>query len=378
MYSSLRILLPPNARPLLTSSRLAQTWAPPRCVAEPAQVLQRARPEGERVARDLVETHAAGSTTDNPGAVGGVRGPVLVSRDDRPAPRPDRPPAHARRPRRGVRRVLRCRGRGLRAPRARARGHRRRLGAAELRPRDRQHRGVRRRPAGRRRRGDHGWAARRGRRAAGRARARHRVVARGVDRAAGDLARIVAGRPGGTGRVAPPAPAARVAATRWATPRGCSSCPRVARSPQRSLPRGYALATGDTAERERAAYVVIQDAFDEWEGRVRDVLRGLGGDHRAPPRGAAVAAAGRRARRGGRGGIVHDPRQPGGRVRGPARRRAVAPWEGAGPGAARRCVRRAHASAARRAASCRPTRAPGRSTSTSRSGWRSPRSGRTW
>ena len=31
MYSSLRVLLPPNARPLLQSSRFAQTWAPPRC-----------------------------------------------------------------------------------------------------------------------------------------------------------------------------------------------------------------------------------------------------------------------------------------------------------------------------------------------------------
>src|SRR5688572_28745585 len=30
MYSSLRTLLPPYASPLLTSSRLAQTWAPPR------------------------------------------------------------------------------------------------------------------------------------------------------------------------------------------------------------------------------------------------------------------------------------------------------------------------------------------------------------
>jgi GNAT superfamily N-acetyltransferase len=39
---------------------------------------------------------------------------------------------------------------------------------------------------------------------------------------------------------------------------------------ERPLPRGYSIATGDTAERERAAYVVIQDAFDEWEGRVRE------------------------------------------------------------------------------------------------------------
>ena len=39
--------------------------------------------------------------------------------------------------------------------------------------------------------------------------------------------------------------------------------------PQRPLPEGHALATADTVERVRAAYVVIQDAFDEWEGRVR-------------------------------------------------------------------------------------------------------------
>jgi mycothiol synthase len=39
--------------------------------------------------------------------------------------------------------------------------------------------------------------------------------------------------------------------------------------PQRSLPHGYAIATGDTAQREHGAHVVIQDAFDEWEGRVR-------------------------------------------------------------------------------------------------------------
>jgi len=38
----------------------------------------------------------------------------------------------------------------------------------------------------------------------------------------------------------------------------------------RPLPPGYALETGDTDERERVAYEVIQDAFDEWEGRVRE------------------------------------------------------------------------------------------------------------
>lgn len=40
--------------------------------------------------------------------------------------------------------------------------------------------------------------------------------------------------------------------------------------PDRPLPERYSLATGDTAERVHAAYEVIQDAFDEWEGRTRD------------------------------------------------------------------------------------------------------------
>ncbi len=39
---------------------------------------------------------------------------------------------------------------------------------------------------------------------------------------------------------------------------------------ERPLPEGYAIVTGDTADRERAAYAVIQDAFDEWEGRTRE------------------------------------------------------------------------------------------------------------
>ena len=40
--------------------------------------------------------------------------------------------------------------------------------------------------------------------------------------------------------------------------------------PDRPLPAGYGLATGDTAQREQEAYAVIQDAFDEWEGRARE------------------------------------------------------------------------------------------------------------
>ena len=38
----------------------------------------------------------------------------------------------------------------------------------------------------------------------------------------------------------------------------------------RPLPDGYTLATAEVDEQRRAAYVVIQDAFDEWEGRVRE------------------------------------------------------------------------------------------------------------
>ena len=39
---------------------------------------------------------------------------------------------------------------------------------------------------------------------------------------------------------------------------------------ERPLPEGYLIATGDTPERVQAAYEVIQDAFDEWEGRLRE------------------------------------------------------------------------------------------------------------
>ena len=222
----------------------------------------------------------------------------LGSREHRPAPRPDRPPLHPGRPRRRVRRVLRCRGRGLRAPRPRARGHRGRLGAAELRPRDRQHRGVRRRTAGRCRRGDHGWAC------APRVpccRASEGAASGRGSRRGPSSGRPRSGRRGSarwhrTGRS--PSACCGVAATRWGTRRGCSSCPRVARSRSGPLPAGYTLATADTAEREHAAYVVIQDAFDEWEGRVRELRSRTGRRHRASPRCATVAAAGRRARRG--------------------------------------------------------------------------------
>ena len=42
--------------------------------------------------------------------------------------------------------------------------------------------------------------------------------------------------------------------------------------PDRPLPADHVLATGDTPEREQQAYAVIQDAFDEWEGRSRETF----------------------------------------------------------------------------------------------------------
>lgn len=46
--------------------------------------------------------------------------------------------------------------------------------------------------------------------------------------------------------------------------------PEGRRVAPRALPAGYALVTGDSPQRERGAYTVIQDAFDEWEGRTRE------------------------------------------------------------------------------------------------------------
>jgi GNAT superfamily N-acetyltransferase len=40
--------------------------------------------------------------------------------------------------------------------------------------------------------------------------------------------------------------------------------------PARPLPAGYTIGTADTEDRKRAAYDVLQDAFDEWEGRLRE------------------------------------------------------------------------------------------------------------
>jgi ribosomal protein S18 acetylase RimI-like enzyme len=46
--------------------------------------------------------------------------------------------------------------------------------------------------------------------------------------------------------------------------------PAGAEIEQRSLPPGYTMGHCPDARRERAAYEVIQQAFDEWEGRERE------------------------------------------------------------------------------------------------------------
>src|SRR5215207_2648988 len=76
MYSSLRILLPPKARPLLTSSRLAHTCAPPRCSPRRRRCCSGLGPKvsgyrGISCKRMTVVYHRY------PGAVSGVGGPVL-------------------------------------------------------------------------------------------------------------------------------------------------------------------------------------------------------------------------------------------------------------------------------------------------------------
>ena len=147
--------------------------------------------------------------------------------------------------------------------------------------------------------------------------------------------------------------------------------------PERPLPEGYALATGDTAERERAAYVVIQDAFDEWEGRVRDSFEDWAATTVRRPGtqpwqlrvvehdGVVVAASFTILDSQGVGYVHQLAVERSHRGQGWPRR--CSPTRSAGP-----------ASTVRHAASCRPTHAPERSTSTSRSAWRSPRCGRTW
>src|SRR6187402_3534773 len=76
MYSSLRILLPPNASPLLTSSRFAHTWAPPRWSLSRRRCCSGLGPKvswcrGISCRRMEVVYHRY------PGAVSGFCGPVL-------------------------------------------------------------------------------------------------------------------------------------------------------------------------------------------------------------------------------------------------------------------------------------------------------------
>ena len=281
-------------------------------VAQPAQVLQRAGAEGELVPGDVVQAHGAGSTTDNPDAVRGVRGPVLCpvttelppGLTARPFTLDDLDAAFA------VYSAAELEDSGrlalepediagdwarpsfdLAADSIGVFDGDRLVGAAEV-----TRGGARAEGAvlpGERGRGIGSW------------------LAAWTEQRATSL-RVVAGRPGDPGRVAPPAPPDSVVATPWATRRGCSSCPRVATVPQRPLPAGYTLATADTDRRvSRRPTSVIQDAFDEWEGRVRESFEDWARDDGASARRPAVAAARRRARRGRRGCVVHDPGQPG-------------------------------------------------------------------
>ena len=57
MYSSLRVLLPPYASPVLQSSRLAQICAPPRCSVSRSSRCTGLGPNGQRVALEVVDGH---------------------------------------------------------------------------------------------------------------------------------------------------------------------------------------------------------------------------------------------------------------------------------------------------------------------------------
>ena len=105
-------------------------------------------------------------------------------------------------------------------------------------------------------------------------------------------------------------PAARSRLPRWGTRRGCSSCPRGARW-RTGAARRVLAGHGGPAEREHGGPRVVQDAFDEWEGRARESFDDWAATTVRRPGHRAVAAARRRARRGRRGRVVHDPRQPG-------------------------------------------------------------------
>ena len=194
----------------------------------------------------------------------------------------------------------------------------------------------------------------------------------------------------------------------WTEHRAESPGHRVQTAPDGSLPQRLLLAVGTTWH---TSWVLERRRAGRWPsgrcppatrsrrptlgsasggvrgdpGRVRRVgrtgarhLRGLGGDDGTAPGASAVAAPRGRARRGRRGRVVHHRRQPGregswtsspslGRTAGRASRRPCWPTPSARP-----------ATTVRRAASCRPTHARARSTSTSRSGWRSPGCGPTW
>ena len=205
-----------------------------------------------------------------------------------------------------------------------------------LRPGDRQRGRPRRRSARRGRRGDPWWPPGRGRRPAGPPWTRHRNLAGGVDRAPGGVTRGTA-----SGQTAPdgslPQRLLLAVGTMAHTVVGARA-PEGREVAQRPLPSVLARDGRHWAPR---AGGVRGDP-----GRVRRVgrtgarhLRGLGGDDGTAPGASAVAAPRGRARRGRRGRVVHHRRQPGRRVRGPARRRSGAPRAGPRAGAAGRRLR---------------------------------------
>ena len=223
-----------------------------------------------------------------------------------------------------------------------------------------------------------GWGARRGRRAAGRARARDRVVARGVDRAASDARWGPRGsaRWHRTGRS--PSACCSVAATRWGTRRGCSSSPRAARSRSGPLPpglhprhRGHGGAGARRLRRHPGRVRRVGGAgagpFEDWAATT---VRRPGAEPwqlRVVEHDGVVVAASFTILDSQGAGYVHQ---------------LAVERTHRGQGLAQSLLADAFAQGARATArlvaSCRPTHGPARSTSTSRSAWRSPRSGRTW
>ena len=98
--------------------------------------------------------------------------------------------------------------------------------------------------------------------------------------------------------------------------------------PERPLPAGYQLATGTTAQQEQAAYEVIQEAFCEWEGRERESYEDWAATTVRRPGAQPWQLRVVEQVRCRRGGLVHHPRQPGVRLRAPARRRPRTPGRG--------------------------------------------------